>query len=132
MLILILDPLYGYILSKDEQIVLLQEDNLELKDENAQLKQQVAWLKKQLFGNGKSEKLDKNQTLLELALAEEELNEEEEPVETITYQRKKSKNGVGISYSPLKVAGRFSRNAVVPSLKSAVLVQAAKLLASVW
>ena len=71
-------------MSKDEQIALL-------KTEKAVLEQQVAWLKKQLFGSGKSEKLDKNQILLELQLAEAELKEEEEPVETITYQRKKSK-----------------------------------------
>ena len=44
----------------------LYAENLELKERNAQLEAQVAWLRKQLFGGGKSEKLDRAQLLLKL------------------------------------------------------------------
>ena len=37
-----------------------------LKQENSVLRAQIEWLKKQLFGGGKSEKLDRTQLLLKL------------------------------------------------------------------
>jgi hypothetical protein len=38
-----------------------------LREENAVLRAQIAWLKQQLFGPGKSEKLDRAQLLLKLS-----------------------------------------------------------------
>jgi cell division septum initiation protein DivIVA len=38
----------------------------ELRQENDLLKQEIDWLKRQLFGGGKSEKIDRDQALLAL------------------------------------------------------------------
>jgi len=60
-----------------------------LKQENALLRAQIAWLKQQLFGPGKSEKLDRAQLLLKLAALEKLAQAPVRPVETITYEREK-------------------------------------------
>jgi transposase len=60
-----------------------------LREENAVLRAQIAWLKQQLFGPGKSEKLDRAQLLLKLSELEKLAGPAERPVETITYERAK-------------------------------------------
>lgn len=57
-----------------------------LREENAVLRAQIAWLKQQLFGPGKSEKLDRAQLLLQLGELEK-LAAVARPTETITYER---------------------------------------------
>jgi transposase len=64
----------------------LYRENLQLKERNAQLEAQIAWLQKQLFGAGKSEKLDRAQLLLKLGELEK-LAAATAPVQTITYER---------------------------------------------
>jgi transposase len=59
-----------------------------LKQEVALLRTQIAWLKQQLFGPGKSEKLDRAQLLMPLG-ALGQLAALPPPVETITYERTK-------------------------------------------
>ena len=44
----------------------LEKENGVLREENAVLRTQIAWLQNQLFGPGKSEKLDRAQLLLKL------------------------------------------------------------------
>lgn len=63
----------------------LVEENQILKQKVAELCAQIAWLKKQLFGGGKSEKLDRAQLLLQLG--ELEKLAAARPLETITYER---------------------------------------------
>src|SRR5258708_14335755 len=58
----------------------------QLREENAVLRTQIAWLKQQLFGPGKSEKLDRAQRLLKLGELEQ-LAAAQRPTETITYER---------------------------------------------
>ena len=65
----------------------LHAENLELKERNAQLEAQVAWLRKQLFGGGKSEKLDRAQLLLKLNELEKLAAAPAKPAQTITYER---------------------------------------------
>jgi transposase len=61
-----------------------------LRQEIAVLRAQIAWFKQQLFGPGKSEKLDRAQLLLKLAELEKLLTPPAaHPVQTITYQREK-------------------------------------------
>lgn len=60
-----------------------------LKQEIAVLRAQIEWLKKQLFGPGKSEKLDRAQLLLKLGELEKLAALAERPKETITYERTK-------------------------------------------
>ena len=57
-----------------------------LQEEIAHLRAQIAWLKQQLFGPGKSEKLDRAQLLLRLGELEK-LAAPARPVETISYER---------------------------------------------
>jgi transposase len=57
-----------------------------LKQENAVLRAQIAWLQQQLFGPGKSEKLDRAQLLLKLGELEK-LAAASAPKQTITYER---------------------------------------------
>jgi transposase len=57
-----------------------------LREEIAGLRAQIAWLKQQLFGPGKSEKLDRAQLLLQLGELEK-LAAAARPTETITYER---------------------------------------------
>lgn len=57
-----------------------------LKQENAVLRTQIAWLQQQLFGPGKSEKLDRAQLLLKLGELEK-LAAATAPTQTITYER---------------------------------------------
>jgi len=64
----------------------LVEENQILKQKVAELCAQIEWLKKQLFGGGKSEKLDRAQLLLKLDELEK-LVAPERPTETITYER---------------------------------------------
>jgi transposase len=67
----------------------LERQNAELEMEVAQLRQQVDWFKRNLFGTGKSEKLDALQTRLGI--------DEAAPIETesvkqqVSYERKKAK-----------------------------------------
>jgi transposase len=57
-----------------------------LKQENSVLRAQIEWLKKQLFGGGKSEKLDRTQLLLKLGELEK-LAAASAPTQTISYER---------------------------------------------
>ena len=61
----------------------------QLREEIAVLRAQIAWLKQQLFGPGKSEKLDRAQLLLQLDALEKLAGRAaaERPTETITYER---------------------------------------------
>ncbi|MBI5774745.1 MAG: IS66 family transposase [Verrucomicrobia bacterium] len=58
----------------------------QLREENAVLRAQIDWLKRQLFGPGKSEKLDRAQLLMQLGELEK-LATAPRPAETITYER---------------------------------------------
>ena len=58
-----------------------------LREENAVLRAQIEWLKKQLFGAGKSEKLDRAQLLLKLAELEKLTALADEPKQTVHYER---------------------------------------------
>src|SRR5512140_1637577 len=58
----------------------------QLREEIALLRTQIAWLKQQLFGPGRSEKLDRAQLLLKLGELEQ-LAAAQRPTETITYER---------------------------------------------
>ncbi|MBI2513918.1 MAG: IS66 family transposase [Opitutae bacterium] len=58
-----------------------------LREENALLRVQIAWLTQQLFGPGRSEKLDRAQLLLQIDALEKLTTAAERPVETITYER---------------------------------------------
>lgn len=58
----------------------------QLREENAVLRAQIDWLKRQLFGPGKSEKLERAQLLMQLGELEK-LAAESRPVETVTYER---------------------------------------------
>ena len=60
-----------------------------LREENAALRAQIAWLKQQLFGPGKSEKLDRAQLRFQLEELEQLAAKTERRVETITYERAK-------------------------------------------
>jgi transposase len=61
--------------------------NLQLEQELSVLRAQIEWLKKQLFGGGKSEKLDKAQLLLKLGEFEK-LNAKAQELQKITYERR--------------------------------------------
>src|SRR5438445_5741630 len=67
----------------------LKGELLAFKNEVASLRSQIAWLKQQLFGPGKSEKLDRVQLLLKLGELEK-LAAVERPTETLSYERSKS------------------------------------------
>jgi transposase len=68
--------------------VTLSPEEVELlRQENAALRAQIAWLQKQLFGGGKSEKLDQAQLRLQLAELEQRVTQAERPGQTITYER---------------------------------------------
>lgn len=69
----------------------LQAENSSLREELAVLKAQIAWLQRQLFGPGKSEKLDRAQMLLQLQALEGQAEALEATSETIHYERKKGK-----------------------------------------
>ena len=58
-----------------------------LKEENAVLRAQIAWLKQQLFGGGRSEKLDQAQLRLKLEEREQLAASVPRPTATITYER---------------------------------------------
>lgn len=62
------------------------EENQQLKLEIHLLKEQIAWLKKQLFGAGKSERLDAAQLRLQLDALERQL--EGTATQSITYERR--------------------------------------------
>lgn len=51
------------------------------------LRRQIAWLQQQLFGPGKSEKLDRAQLLLKLAELEKLSAAAEVTTQTVTYER---------------------------------------------
>jgi len=65
----------------------LYEENLALRQENARLLAQVAYLQKQLFGGGKSERLDRAQLLLKLEELEK-LAAASRPAQSISYERR--------------------------------------------
>lgn len=58
-----------------------------LKQEVTLLRAQIEWFKKQLFGAGKSEKLDRAQLLLQIDALEKAAASAERPTEKITYER---------------------------------------------
>jgi transposase len=69
-----------------------QLDEVEaLRQENAALRAQIAWLKQRLFGGAKSEKLDQAQLRFQLEELEKLAARSEARVETITYERAKTK-----------------------------------------
>lgn len=68
----------------------LFEENKQLKATIAILREQVNWLKQQLFGTGKSERLDAAQMRLQLEALEEQL---EAATEKVTYERRVPKAG---------------------------------------
>lgn len=63
------------------------EDVQLLRQEVARLQAQVEWLARQLYGPGKSEKLDRAQLLLKVAELEKFTVAAEAPKQTITYER---------------------------------------------
>ena len=65
----------------------LFQENQELRQELVQLRAQVAYLQKQLFGGGKSERLDRAQLLLNLSELEK-LTAKEAATKTVTYERR--------------------------------------------
>jgi len=70
------------------------EEIQQLKLENNLLKEQIAWLKKQLFGPGKSERLDRAQLMLKLAELSDQLERAaSEETETVSYERRAPKAG---------------------------------------
>lgn len=58
-----------------------------LREEIVHLRAQIAWLQHQLFGPGRSEKLDRAQLLLKLSELEKLAGAAARPTETITYER---------------------------------------------
>ena len=70
-----------------EPMQVLQKENGLLREEIAVLRAQITWLKQQLFGPGKSEKLDRTQLLLKLEELERLAIAAERPSERITYER---------------------------------------------
>ncbi|WP_269538020.1 transposase [Cerasicoccus fimbriatus] len=67
------------------------EENQQLKLENNLLKEQIGWLKQQLFGSGKSERLDAAQLRLQLNALERKL--EDSASQSIAYERRALKAG---------------------------------------
>jgi transposase len=65
----------------------LFQENQELRQELGQLRAQVAYLQKQLFGGGKSERMDRAQLLLKLTELEK-LTAKEAATKTVTYERR--------------------------------------------
>lgn len=65
----------------------LETEKAQLELENAQLRQQVEWFKRNLFGTGKSEKLDALQTRLGI----DEPAPQEPNKQQLSYKRKKAK-----------------------------------------
>ncbi|MBC2601248.1 IS66 family transposase [Puniceicoccus vermicola] len=61
----------------------------ELRRENDLLKQQIAWFKRQLFGGGKSERIDRDQALL--ALEEMETRQKQMERQEVSYIRSKAR-----------------------------------------
>lgn len=66
----------------------LETEKAKLEMEVAQLRQQVDWFKRNLFGTGKSEKLDALQTRLGI---EGDTPVVEPPKQQVSYERKKAK-----------------------------------------
>src|SRR5690625_5859053 len=69
-------------------IEVVLEENRSLKEEIAVLRAQIDWLKKQVFGGGKSEKINRAQLLLQLDLLEKQ-EEAVRKLESISYERQK-------------------------------------------
>ena len=65
----------------------LAEEVRQQRQENELLKQQIDWLKRQLFGGGKSEKIDRDQALL--ALGEMEARQKQMQEQEVSYTRAK-------------------------------------------
>jgi len=72
-----------------ESLQVLQRENGELREENTVLRAKIAWLRKELFGPGKSEKLDRAQLVLKLEELEKLAAAADRPKETISYEREK-------------------------------------------
>jgi transposase len=69
------------------EVKLLREELNELRAQVPVLRAQIEWLKRQLFGAGRSEKLDRAQLLLELAEVEKLSAAAEAPKQTVHYER---------------------------------------------
>ncbi|NBB80327.1 MAG: IS66 family transposase [Verrucomicrobia bacterium] len=70
-----------------ERLSAAEAERNALRDEVAQLRAQLEWFKRNLFGTGKSEKIDALQT--RLGLAEEAAEEPEAKKQIVTYERSK-------------------------------------------
>jgi transposase len=66
----------------------LERENDELKSTNALLKWQIEKLQKQVFGPGKSEKLDRAQLLFQLKELEAMAEKASRPAQTVSYERR--------------------------------------------
>ncbi|HLP24847.1 MAG TPA: hypothetical protein VK477_04155, partial [Acidobacteriota bacterium] len=80
--------MWSALIGADVSAAVINPEEIQLlREENAVLRAQIEWLKKQLFGSGKSEKLDRAQLLLKLAELEKLTAAVEAPKQTITYER---------------------------------------------
>jgi hypothetical protein len=61
-----------------------------LQEENVLLKAQIDWLRRQLFGGGKSERLDRAQMLLQLDALEQQAAKLEAASRKISYERREA------------------------------------------
>lgn len=71
-----------------QKVDTLETEKAKLELENAELRQQIEWFKRNVFGTGKSEKLDALQTRLGI----DEPAPKEPEKQKVTYERKKGKN----------------------------------------
>jgi transposase len=65
-------------------------ENEQLRGENQLLREQLAWLRQQVFGGGKSERIDAAQLRLQLEELEAKIAQTKE---TVTYERQRPKQG---------------------------------------
>jgi transposase len=91
-----------------EFLQVLERENGELREENAALRAKIEWLRKELFGPGKSEKLDRAQLLLKLGELEKLAAAQQAPVQTVAYERstapreKRTLPGENFAHLPVK------------------------------
>ena len=74
-----------------DKIDQVKEENNCIRAENSLLQQKIKWLQQQLYGSGKSEKLNDAQLKLKLEAMDEQVRELEEQRQKISYERAKPK-----------------------------------------